>query len=330
METAVAYAELTPKPDLLIVSNGVAFRAEDMEPKLAELAKLTDEQGQGRWGNVATIPTTADDAYLEDLIPQIKPGSTVVISGGDGTVKRTLLALHKQGFTGEEIDILITGAGNKNDVARALHGKQHVSDPLAVLKEGRKVTIFPAEAHMRDAGGNHLRTEEFLYNFGAAASAVAIKIANGEEFRQQQQHRGRLGQWWGDYKLGFAAVWRAQRIQTDRGKLKDFMVAAGPEAAGGKVKFRLREGSQRMGIQLTNPTELLTARTKGVASMIGNAIGRKLGLSLSDRWNSPYDTVRIDSEAPAQADGENLEPIPPGTTIRFQRAAQGIAVLALR
>lgn len=332
METApTPNAELESKPDLFIVTNGVAFRAEEMEPKLADLAKLTDQSGQSRWGNVATIPTTADDTYLEELVPQITPGSTIVISGGDGTVKRTLLALRQGGFTGEEIDILITGAGNKNDVARMLHGKQHVSDPLSVLDRGRKTTIFPVEATMTDSEGSFLRTEEFIYHFGAIASALAIKMANEPKFRNKQRGRGPLMTWFGDHKLGLDAALQVPPVETSKGKLKDYMVVAGEEAAGGKAKFRLTKGSKKLSIRLTNPTEILTAETKAnIASMLGNAIGRKLGLSLSDRWHSPYETIRIDGEAPAQADGEILEPIPAGTTIRFQRSAQGIAVLALR
>ena len=176
-----------------------------MEPRLTELAKLTDGAGQSRWGNVVAVPTTANDTYIEELIPQVKPGSTVVISGGDGTVKRTLMALRHAGFTGEEIDILITGAGNKNDVARMLHGKRHVSDPAAVLANGQKTTIFPVEAVMSDQGGNHLRTEEFIYNFGAAASALAIKMANEPEFRDKQRGKGRVGTLLGDHKLSITA-----------------------------------------------------------------------------------------------------------------------------
>lgn len=332
MEAATTpYAELASKPDLFIVANGTAFRADKMESRLSEIAKLTDQTGQSRWGNVAITPTTADDTYLEELIPQITPGSTLVISGGDGTVKRTLLALRHAGFTGEEIDILITGAGNKNDVARMLHGKKHVSDPISVLDSGYKTTIFPVEATMTDSEGGFLRTEEFIYNFGAAASALAIKMANSQEFRNKQRGKGPLRSWIADHKLAISAAFRAEPIDTSKGKLKDYMVAAGEEAGGGNAKFRATKRSKKLSIRLSNPTEVLTAKTKAnIASMLGNAIGRKLGLSLSDRWHYPYESIRIDSNAPAQADGEILEPIPAGTTIRFQRAAQGIAVLALR
>lgn len=331
METsATQLTDVASRPDLFLVTNGVAFRANEMEPKLTELAKLTDETGQNRWGNVVPISTTADDAYLDELIPQIRPGSIVVVSGGDGTVKRTLLALRKSGFTGEEIDILITGAGNKNDVARMLHGKKHVSDPLAVLERGQKTTIIPVEATMTDQNGETVRQEEFIYNFGAIASGEAIKRANSQKYRSEQRQRGRVDSWVADHRLGIAAAFAAKPVETSKGRLKDYMVVAGEEAAGGRAKFRLLKGSKRYGIQLDNPAEVLSATTKdNIFSMIGNAIGRKLGLSLSDRWNYPYDKVRIDSEAPAQADGEILKPIPPGTTIRFQRARQGIAVLAL-
>lgn len=327
METAASVppTELETRPDLFLVTNSVAFRAEEMEPKLDELAKLE------RWGNVVPVATTADDSYLEELIPQLAPGSTLVISGGDGTVKRTLLALRKAGFTGEEIDIIIAGAGNKNDVARMLHGKQHVSDPMAVLEHGQKTTIFPVEATMSDSDGRHLRTEEFIYNFGAGASAKVIETANSKQFRQNQQARGRIARSLADYTVGIAAALSVKSIRTDRGKLKDVMIAAGGQAAGGKIKFQLSQNSKKMGIQLSNPAEIFTARTKAsIASMLGNAIGRRLGLSLSDRWSAPHDTIHVYDEAPAQADGESLEPIPAGTTVRFQRAAQGIAVLAIQ
>lgn len=316
MEIATALDEQLPKPNLFIVSNGYSFSSEEMQPKLDVVATLPD-----RWANIVRIGTTVDSTYLDELIPQITRGSTVIISGGDDTVRRTLLGLHKKGFTGEEIDIVIAGAGGENVVAQTLHGKKHHKNPLAILQNGQKRTIFHTEAKMSNQQGDHFRTEEFLFSLGLGASAVAMsRYYNKPEWRERQRNRGALAQWLVKQLCAITAIAHSPTIRTSRGKAIDVTISGGEYSAGRALKYDTNLSSRRENI-------LSVAKHK---NLIGNLVGRKLpwGRAPGDTWHGGYGTVRIDSIADAEIDGNNIEPIPAGTTIRFQRAAQGIAVLA--
>lgn len=318
METLATSFEQPSKPDLFIISNGYSFRSEEMRPKLDAVAALPD-----RWANVVRIGTTIDSAYLDELIPQITPGSTVIISGGDDTVRRTLLGLHKKGFTGEEIDIVIAGAGGENVVAQTLHGKKHHKDPMAILQNGQKRAIFHTEAKMSNQQGDHFRTEEFLFSLGLGTTAVAMhRYYNKQEWRARQHKRGAMAQWLVKQLCAIAAIVHSPVLQTSRGKAIDVTISGGEYSGGRALKYDT---------SLSNQRENMLSVTKR-KNLVSTLLGRKLpwGRAPSDTWHGGYGMVRIDSIAEAQIDGNNIEPIPAGTTIRFQRAAQGMAVLVCR
>lgn len=303
----------TPIGDLLIVANPVSSSVEKIAPQLEALTNLEG------WTSVAHVPTTADEAYGDHLLAQITPGCTVAIAGGDGTVKRTLKLLRDKGYTGEEINILIVGAGKKNDIAHMLHGDDY-DNPAKVVTAGEKITIFPGEARMAHPT-KPPRIEEFIYSFGLVASAAVAALANKSDFREKQQQQGKVGKWLGERLMALNAILRTPSIQTDRGKAKDITIAAGNRMAGGALNFDT---------ELTNRIETVTSVTRSnLLSILSNIIGRKLGRSLSDRWNGGYETIQIYEDTAAQADGETLDPIPAGTILKIKRAEQGIAVLAL-
>jgi hypothetical protein len=301
---------------LVVVSNPAASTASEMEPRLHELKNLDC------WDSVAHIDTAADGSHTKKLQENIRPNSKIVIAGGDGTAKRIIDSLEDllTDYNYRKVEFIIAGAGNKNDIAHMLSG-QHYNNPLEVWKRGKKRKIYPIEAIFTDSEGNQ-RVERALYSFSIGTTATAAQMFNSASFKERQKARGPKGKWIGERMLALKSIISTQAISTDRGKALDITVAGGQRMAGGALRFDTL---------LSNPSELVIAHTKpNLASVVGNIIGRKLSFGPEDLWVYGHDTITVYSDAPAQADGEVIEEIKAGTSIRLQRARRGISVIALQ
>jgi hypothetical protein len=312
-----AEADAIPQSHLLIVWNPTSFSAAETPPRIDELEQLP------HWENCRRIKTTQDDSFIDDLVANLQPKTTVAVFGGDGTVKRVVDALLGKNLA-EGVALLIVGAGNKNDVAHMLHGEEHYNDPVTIAQNGQERTIYPLEAIISTPDGEE-RVERLVYSFSIGTAAIATGRFNGQAFINKQRTRGPFRRWLAERVLAIDAIMRTPVIRTNQGMMLDYTVAGGNRMAGGALKFDT---------ELTEPNILVVGRTKSNPfSVLGSLIARKIGKGPGDRWVNGRDTIQVKHvkrPVPAQADGEVIAPIPAHTTIKLRRASQGITVLALK